>query len=147
MAIKFNIKVGNVEVEYEGPEAFVNKKLPELVGNMVKVAAVRVRKEEDKSDTGGKRPQTTLPVFLKQTKGTSNQTRKFLATAVWLHSGGSRMLTTRDVSKTLKDTQQGKLGNPADCLNKNVGKGFCEKDGKQFYATGEGRKNLGINDG
>ncbi len=37
MAIKFNIKVGNVEVEYEGPEAFLNKKLPELIDHIAKI--------------------------------------------------------------------------------------------------------------
>lgn len=141
--MKLKIRVGNVEVEYEGPEAFVNKKLPDVVGNMIKVAGVKAKKEEDKPDTGGKGPRTNLAAFLKQTKSTTNQTRKFLATAVWLHGAGKELLGTRDVTKALRESQQGKLGNASDCLNKNVGKGFCEKDGKQFYATSEGRSELG----
>jgi hypothetical protein len=48
-----------------------------------------------------------------------------------------------DITKALSDNQQGKLGNPGDCLNKNVKKGFCEKEGKEFYVTEEGFTSLG----
>jgi hypothetical protein len=71
--------------------------------------------------------------------------RKFLATAVWLHdSRNMDRLTTGDVTKALSANRQGKLTNPSDCLNGNVKRGFCEKDGKkQFFVTDEGRTNLG----
>ena len=36
-----------------------------------------------------------------------------------------------------------KLSNPSDSLNSNVGKGYCEKDGKHFFVTPEGRQSLG----
>jgi len=51
-------------------------------------------------------------------------------------------LTTGDVSKALKDSNQSRLGNPSQCLNDNVSKGYCEKDGKQFFVTQEGKVSL-----
>jgi hypothetical protein len=42
----------------------------------------------------------------------------------------------------LVDNQQKRLANPADCLNKNVSKGFCEKNDGGFYITPEGLKKL-----
>jgi uncharacterized protein with von Willebrand factor type A (vWA) domain len=55
-----------------------------------------------------------------------------------------KQLDTTAVAKALTDHQQKRLGNPADCLNQNVAKGFCEKkkDGS-FFITPEGWKALG----
>jgi hypothetical protein len=71
--------------------------------------------------------------------------RKFLATACWLTAKGTERLTTGDITKALSDNRQGKLTNAAECLNNNVTKGFCEKEGKQFYVTEEGFTSLGKN--
>lgn len=49
---------------------------------------------------------------------------------------------TSDVTKALKDSNQTRLGNPSDSLNQNVTKGYCEKDGKEFYVTEEGKNSL-----
>lgn len=71
------------------------------------------------------------------------QVKKFLATAAWLTHRGQRMLSTGMISRALKDNQQRRLGNPSDCLGKNIAQGFCEKDGSNFFVTTEGWKNLG----
>lgn len=106
---------------------------------------VRGLKRQGGGSEGG---SVTLATFLKQTKSTSSQVKRFLATAEWIHRSGKEALTTRDVSNGLDKNRQNKLSNPADCLNKNVTKGYCEKrTGGQFYVTDEGRKTLGINDG
>ena len=49
MATKIRIKVGNVEVDYEGPEAFLNKKLPELISQLSNYS----EKVPDQGDSGG----------------------------------------------------------------------------------------------
>ncbi len=112
-------------------------------------AADRFNVRDIKKKSGGSEGgNVTLATFLKQTKSKSSQVKRFLATAEWLHRSGKEALTTRDVSSALDKNRQNKLSNPADCLNKNVTKGFCEKrTGGQFYVTDEGRKSLGINDG
>jgi len=79
---------------------------------------------------------------LREKNASTNQVRKFLATAVWLHARGKKRLSTADVTRALKDSNQTRLGNPADCLNKNVAKGHCEKDGKDFFVTSEGSASL-----
>jgi len=84
----------------------------------------------------------TLPAFLQEKNATSRQVKKFLATAVWLEAKGQSRLTTGDVSKALNDANQKRLGNPAECLNQNVAKGYCEKDGKQFFVTDDGKSSL-----
>jgi hypothetical protein len=84
----------------------------------------------------------TLAKFLRDKNAANNQVRKFLATAVWLQAKGKNRLTTADVTRSLKESNQSRLSNPADCLNKNVSKGFCEKDGKEFFVTTEGLASL-----
>jgi hypothetical protein len=85
-----------------------------------------------------------LSAFLKDKNATSNQVKKFLATAVWLHdSTGKDRITTAEVRAALKNANQGKLTNPAGCLNQNVGKGHAEKDGGSFFVTEPGRTSLG----
>jgi hypothetical protein len=63
--------------------------------------------------------------------------------ASWLSSRGDDPLAATAVSKALSDHHQKKLANPADCLNRNVSKGHCEKrkDGS-FFITPEGLEAL-----
>ena len=119
------------------------------VARVIQWAAARFNVRGLKKQGGGdERGNVTLAAFLKQTKSTSSQVRRFLATAEWLHRSGKEALTTKDISSALDKNRQNKLSNPADCLNKNVTKGCCEKrTGGQFYVTDEGKKTLGINDG
>lgn len=85
----------------------------------------------------------TLAGYIKAKGGESNQVLRFLATADWLQRRGEQKLTTAAVSKALVSNHQKKLGNPADCLNKNVAKGHCEKYGDGFFITSDGLKELG----
>jgi len=87
----------------------------------------------------------TLPSYLQEMDAKSNQVKKFLVTAIWLTAKGqNRLLTTKDVTQTLRESNQKRLGNASDCLNKNVGKGHCEKDGSEFFVTQEGRDSIEI---
>ena len=86
--------------------------------------------------------QQTLPGFLQEKGAMKPQIRKFLATAIWLTAKGKDRLPTSDVTQALRDSKQSRLSNASDCLNKNVAKGFCEKDGKEFFVTQEGKDSL-----
>jgi hypothetical protein len=76
--------------------------------------------------------------FLKDKNADKNQVKKFLATAVFLHSQGGEKFSTPMVSKALKASHIEKLINASDCLNKNEKKGFCIKDEKEFILTDAG---------
>ena len=80
--------------------------------------------------------------FLKDKNADKNQVKKFLATAVFLHSQGIEKFSTPMVSKTLKASRIEKLINASDCLNKNEKKGFCIKDEKEFILTDAGIRSI-----
>ena len=144
MTTKVRIKVGGIEIDYEGPESFLESKLQKLIGE-VSTLAKQAPDERDGSDSSGNtesRTSITLALFLKEKKAT-NQVERFLATAQWLHIKGSKRIKTSDVAKALRDSNQKRLNNPSDCLNQNVFKGSCEKEGKEFFVTDEGRNSLG----
>jgi len=89
-----------------------------------------------------------LMEFLKEKDADKNQVRKFLATAVFLHSKGVEKFSTPMVSKLLKSTHIEKLINASDCLNKNEKKRFCIKEDKEFILTEAGiRSIIGGNEG
>ena len=83
-----------------------------------------------------------LHTFLKEKSADKNQVKKFLATAVYMHSKGEERFSTPLVSKSLKTSRIEKLLNASDCLNKNEKKGFCIKDGKDFILTEKGIKSI-----
>lgn len=146
--MKIRIRIGEVEVEYEGAEAFLNKKLPELVKQLSGLAeSVPAAKGGSGGADMGRASRVgdpgTLASFLKSKNVGSSGVKRFLATAEWLHLRGAKQLKTGDVTQALRDNHQGRIGNPADCLNKNVSKGHCEKVGREFYVTDEGRSSLG----
>ena len=146
MVVKIKIRVGDVEVDYEGPEAFLDKKLPALVSDLSKLTGAAGRKVEKGgtgSGSGEGENAGTLASFLQGKKVKSSQVRKFLATAAWLQIGGAKSLKTGEVTSALKNSHQGRLSNPSDCLKKNTEKGFCEKSGIEFYVTEEGIAELG----
>ena len=80
--------------------------------------------------------------FLKEKDADKNQVKKFLATAVYLHSKGVEKFSTTMVSKLLKSTHIEKLINASDCLNKNEKKGFCIKEDKEFILTDAGIRSI-----
>ena len=148
MTTKIKIKVGGVEVDYEGPEAFLNKKLPELITQLSSLAK-KVPAGDDRDGGGGGTGGSeggaagTLASFLKVKKAGANQNKRYLATAEWLHRKGSERVQTSEVTKALRDNHQTKLGNASQCLNSNVSSGYCEKVGKEFFVTNDGRDSLG----
>ena len=143
MTTKIRIKVGGVEVDYEGAEAYLNQKLPKLIGELSALAkqAPTERAGRDSSVNTDSGTLSTLASFLKEHKAVS-QNARFLATAQWLHQKGSERLQTGDVTKALRESNQKKISNASESLNQNVAKGFCEKEGKQFFVTPEGLDSL-----
>lgn len=143
---KLEVKVGNICFSGEGDSAWLESQLDKLLATAFNGA-------EDSASEGHlgvitRTPKAStsagsLASFLKAKKATTNQVRKFLATARWLNLKGEESLTTALVTKALKDNKQTRLTNPADCLNQNVRKGYCEKQGKKgFFVTEEGVNSL-----
>ncbi len=145
---KIELKLGSFTFSGEGDEGWLSKQLDKILEKLTllqKVATIPSggSKDDGKEKQGNNELQNvTLPSYLRSKNATTNQTKKFLATASWLQLRGAKRVSTSDVSKALKDNNQNKLNNPSDCLNKNVGKGLCEKDGNQFYVTDDGINSL-----
>ncbi len=149
---KIDIRVGSLAFSAEGNEKWLSGELDKVLAKAAEFAAIAPAEPVGAGDSGDGAQHVshtkggnvgTLAHFLKEKKATSNQVRKFLATAVWLRdSTGRDRVTTAEVKQALKTANQTKLGNPADCLNQNVGKGFAEKDGGSFFVTEPGRTSL-----
>lgn len=147
---KIDIKIGQIQFSGEGEQDWVAKQLDKIIAQAEKLIQLAPPENEQDGEEDGQKPmgkdsaiaKKTLPVFLGERNATKNQVKKFLATAVWLEAKGKGKLTTRDISKALNDSRQSRLGNPADCLNQNVSKGHCEKNGKEFFVTDDGKKSL-----
>ena len=145
---KIEVKVGEVSFVGEGTEPWLTSQLEKVIKHLpdlVKITpppshppAVGDVRHHPPKPAG---PKGTLAQFI-AAHGKGSQTRKFLATSVYLDPDVNKRLTTRDVSDALKNARQGKLTNPAQSLNDNVKQGFCEKDGKQFYVTDDGRAEV-----
>lgn len=144
---KIEISVGAITFSGEGTENWLEKQLDKLLASAPQLAAISPPAEV--SGNGGNgggdaAPQDpgTLAAFIQKHGGGSNQVKRFLTTAEWLHRKGKSRIQTKDVTAALGAANQKRLGNAAECLNQNVSKGHCEKDGKQFYVTPEGRASL-----
>src|ERR1041384_2419518 len=140
--VKIQIKVGDVEFSGEGEQGWVSTQLERVLKAAPSIVGAkpigRSTSSGDHNSPSSAAGSQTLASFLRDKNASTNQVKKFLATAIWLHSKGKKRLGTADVTRALKDSNQTRLGNPADCLNKNVAKGHCEKDGKDFFVTTEG---------
>jgi len=149
---RIEFTIGGISFVGEGEQGWVAEQLdkilekaPDLIKLAPKKQASRTTATESHGPTEGTDAtiaKKTLPVFLNEKDATKNQLNKFLATAIWLHAKGKNRLKTSDITAALKDAQQTRLGNPSDCLNKNVKKGYIEKDGTEFFVTQEGRSFL-----
>jgi hypothetical protein len=142
------LSYGTVAFSAEGAEDWVSAQFDKILEAAAKLSEVPLApKGEPKlapTDTGSSGPFTaTLAGHIKTKNGEVNQVRRFLATADWLRLRKSEKLNTSAVAKALSDNHQKKLGNPSDCLNKNVTKGHCEKLGDDFFITPDGLKELG----
>ena len=150
---KIEIKLGTFSFTGEGTETWLSgelekllAKIPELV-ELAPAEPTAASSDGNQAGTAAKKNGNlgTLAAFLKSTNATSNQVKKFLATAVYLHdTTGKERITTGEVKKALQNANQQKLGNASDALNQNVGKGHAEKDGGGFFVTYDGRTSLGL---
>ena len=143
------IRVGSVEFVGKGEQEWVSKQLDKILSKAEELMKLAPPAPSDATSAESVSPSgedpiasATLPAFLAECNAQKPQRRKFLATAVWLHAKGQDRIRTADVTAALKDAKQSKLGNASDHLNKNVAKGYCEKDGKAFYVTPDGRAAL-----
>lgn len=149
---KLEIQAGSVSFSGEGTEVWLAEQLDKVLAKLGDLRALGdATSEPSGADNGAPRreanvtPTTsigTLAGYLKDKKATSNQSRKFLATAAWLQLGGMNRVSTGEVTKNLNTHNQGKLTNPAQCLINNASKGNVVKDGKQFYVVEKGFEEL-----
>ena len=150
---RIEFTLGSITFSGEGEETWLSTQLDKIIEkapDLIKIApaiqdtsqteAVIVEKGSIPSDAAI--ASQTLPNFLKSKSVTKSALQKFLAAAIWLHAKGQSRISTGAVTKALKDSNQSRLGNPSDCLNKNVGKGLIEKDGRQFFVTDEGKASI-----
>ena len=158
---KLRVKLGAAEIEYEGGTEFLKNEIMPTLGKILDMVEARSDlqrvsrapqleaapiPQENSSDamaavSGSQGPLAvngSLASYLKATGGHNKQVRRFLATAAWLTLRGHKELTASLIAKTLQEQQQSRLANPADCLNKNVAKGYCEKTKNGFFITPEG---------
>ena len=147
---KINIKIGQIEFSGEGHPDWLASQLDNVLSKVplllkFDLNSVDLPKQQNGiSSSNHMKASTTLATWLKDKAATTNQNRKFLATAAYLQKSGKERLTTSEVTESLRSTNQGRLSNASEGLNRNVGKGFCEKDGKTFYVTPEGFTELGM---
>lgn len=148
---KIEFTLGNISFSGEGEEGWLANQLDKIIDrapDLMKIAPEPITSAEvtsavappTKGDTSI--AAQTLPNYLKSKNATKGQLQKHLATAIWLEAKGKTRISTSDITNALKDSNQSRLGNPSDCLNKNVAKGFIEKDGKLFFVTEEGKASL-----
>jgi len=149
---RIEVKVGEVQFLGQGDQDWVNQQFEKFLAHVRElIQLARAIQPQEATDSAGSKLESaeeaiagrTLPSYLTSVNAMKIQVKKFLATAVWLEDvKGQKGIKTGDVTKALKESQLGRLGNPSDCLNKNVRNGWCEKDGEKFYVTKEGRKSL-----
>jgi hypothetical protein len=145
---KIEIKAGGTEFSATGAPEWVAKQLDKFFEKAASLAAIPPADDDTGGgggangggSGGGQKSKTgiagkPLALYLKEQDATTSQVKKFHSTAVWLHARGAKRISTAEVSAALKASNQTKLNNPADCLNQNVKKGLCEKDGNQFFVT------------
>ena len=146
---KIEIKIGELHFSAEAEQQWVASQLDKIIAKADVLGKLAERHEAPAGGGGGGAltklgNPPALGTFLSQKSATTNQTRKFLATAGWLYLKGKKQTSTAEVSSSLKDNQQNRLSNASQCLNDNVKQGYCEKSDSGFFVTVEGLKELGI---
>ena len=147
---KLEIKIGNMSFSAEGDQEWLDQQVTKLLkaaeehGTMnAPSGAGSAEGSGPKSGQHGSAHTQSLASYLKAKGADAKQVQRFLATAAWLFRRGNENLNTGAISKALTEHHQKRLANPADCLNKNVGKGYCEKTKDGFFITPEGWQSLG----
>lgn len=147
--VKIQFKLGSIEFSGEGEQDWISQQLDKILQQAPQLLLIAPSSNAGTpaNGTAGHNPmgadpaiaQQPLASFLKAKNAATTQVKKFLATAVWLEAKGKSRMGTADITKALKDANQTRLSNPADCLNQNIAKGHCEKDGAQFFVTVDGK--------
>lgn len=140
-----SVKVGQTEIRVEGEQDWVSETYKQILIDIENIKSIpMVVSPPSKATESSTDNFPALPIFLRDRDALKSQNLKFLATAIWLQGQGKNRLTTSDVSAALSRFNQGRFGNVSDVLNQNVSKGFCVKDGKEFYVTPEGKQEIGL---
>jgi hypothetical protein len=147
---KIEIKIGQIQFSGQGEPDWVGKQLDKILAQAEKLIQLAPKADEklpgDKGEVSGGKDASitkmTLAAFLIEKNAAKNQTKKFLATSTWLHAKGQSRLQPKDVTRALKASNQSRLVNPGDALRRNISPGYCERDGKLFFVTDEGKKSL-----
>jgi hypothetical protein len=145
---KLEFSAGSIRFLGEGNEDWLSEQLDKILAalppleRMQQTHSTQSAPNGDRASVEDAKFTTTLAGHIKAKGAESNQVKRFLVTADWLRQRGVTKLTTGEVTKTLATNQQKRLGNSAECLNKNVQKGFCEKTGDGFFITPDGLKDL-----
>ena len=146
---KVSLKIGQMEFSCEGSEEWVAERMALVFSEAGKLAKIAPPTNSSQSTAGNgtaaseEGPVGALATHLKEKSAEKSQNLRFLATSDWIRRKGKPVMSTSDVTGALKDNHQSRLGNAAECLSQNIKKGFCQKDGKGFFITPEGLKELG----
>lgn len=156
-AAKIEIKIGEICFSGEGEASWLSEQLDKIMDRAEHLISITPPpsissqespdgKSQQAADLSSHKEIASQPLafWLKSKNAESVQNTKFLATAVWVEAKGQSRLQTKDVTSALSNANQRRLNNASEALNQNVKKGFCEKEGKQFYVTEEGKRSLGI---
>jgi hypothetical protein len=134
------VKSERIKIARKPEEGAIAKRGRKPVAGRKSLAKVKsAKKKIAKISTDAVQTDSPLLQYLTDKKVTTNQVRKFLATAVFLsRNNGISKLSTSMISRALKSYKIDKLQNASDCLNKNEKKGYCLKEGKEFVITENG---------
>ncbi|MCG7575140.1 hypothetical protein MHM39_16370 [Phaeobacter sp. CNT1-3] len=147
---KIEVTIGRVTFSGEGTQDWLAEQLDKVLETANSHPTSLDEAEQESVTVGpeatgnsGAQNVSSLASYLKTKNASSSQVKRFLSTAGWLAKKGNNALKTADVTKALRDNHQTRIGNPADTLNNNVSKGFCEKTSDGFFITPEGWAELG----
>ena len=145
---KIELTIGDLHFAGEGDQDWLDQQIDKLI-DTVSRRQINDPVDEDSSSSESKSQEAvttgSLVSYLRAKGDETVQVQRFLSTAAWLYHRGRKDLTTSSVTKALRDNQQKRLGNPSDCLNKNVTRGFCEKTTGGFFITPDGWRQLDEN--
>jgi hypothetical protein len=157
---KIEIKIGDICFSGEGDQNWLSQQLDKILDKAeelielapapappapVAQAATQTQHQAANFSNASGIVNQTLATFLKSKNATTAQVDKFLATAAWVEAKENKTrLKTGDIGSALSKASQSKINNPSDKLNQNVAKGYCEKDGKDFFVTQEGKGHMGL---
>lgn len=151
---KIEVELGQFKFSGEGESDWLATQLDKILDRMNALAAVATPPAAASNASTSHAPadlsknpeiaSKPLAGFLKEKNATTKQVTKFLATAIWLEAKGQKRLSTADITGALRNASQNKLNNAADCLNQNVAKGLCEKEGQQFFVTQAGKDSFSL---